>query len=381
MTQAPEIHGLCPARFNAVMDAFAANFTDAPEGLNEQAARFSVTIDGEVVVDLWAGSADTAGRTPFTDKTLVPVFSTGKAVMALMIARCVDKGLLSYEDRVADHWPAFGAAGKDRLTIGQLMSHQSGLPGFDGGAEPEIWFDRQAVLDKLAAQTPLWEPGTASGYHPITIGYLAGELFRLVDGRSMGTALREDFAQPFDLDLWIGLPESEHGRVAQMRKPTAAPDLGPIDPIKKAAFLDRGSAPGGRGSTEWRMAEIPSANLHGTARDLARMLSVIATGGTLDGQTLLSAGTLEQATRERIRGLDKIVPYQMNWAAGFMRNEGLNVFGPNPTTVGHAGWGGSMAMADPVAHVSAAYVMTRQSPHLLGDPRALRLVEALYASL
>ncbi len=381
MTQAPEIHGLCPARFSAVKDAFAANFTDAPEGLNELAARFSVTIDGEVALDLWAGSADLAGHKPFAEDTLVPVFSTGKAVMALMIARCVDKGLLSYEDRVADHWPAFSAAGKDRLTVGQLMSHQSGLPGFSDGVEPEIWFDRQAVLDRLAAQAPLWEPGTASGYHPITIGYLAGELFRIVDGRSMGTALREDFAQPFDLDLWIGLPESEHGRVAQMRKPAAAPDLGPIDAIKKAAFLDRGSAPGGRGSTEWRMAEIPSANLHGTARDLARMMSVIATGGALDGQIMLSAETLEQATRERIRGFDMAVPFDMSWAAGFMRNESLKVFGPNPGTVGHTGWGGSMAFADPATGVSAAYVMTRQSPHLIGDPRALRLVKALYAAL
>ena len=381
MTQAPEIHGLCPARFNAVKDAFAANFVDAPQGLNELAARFSVVIDGEVALDLWAGSADLAGHKPFTEDSLVPVFSTGKAVMALMIARCVDRGLLSYEDRVCDHWPAFGAASKGDLTVGQLMSHQSGLPGFSDGVEPEIWFDRQAVLDRLAAQAPLWEPGTASGYHPITIGYLAGELFRIVDGRSMGTALREDFAQPFDLDLWIGLPESEHGRVAQMRKPAAAPDLGAIDAIKKAAFLDRGSAPGGRGSTEWRMAEIPSANLHGTARGLARMMSVIAAGGALDGQMMLSAETLEQATRERIRGFDKVVPFDMSWAAGFMRNESLGVFGPNPRTVGHTGWGGSMAFADPATGVSAAYVMTRQSPHLIGDPRALRLVEALYAAL
>lgn len=381
MTSLPDLHGVCPPRFNAVKDAFAANFTDAPEGLNELAARFSVTLDGEVAVDLWAGSADTAGRTPFTDRTLVPVFSTGKAVMALMIARCVDKGLLSYEDRVADHWPAFGAAGKDQLTVGQLMSHQSGLPGFSDGVEPAIWFDRQAVLDKLAAQAPLWAPGTASGYHPITIGYLAGELFRLVDGRSMGAALREDFGQPFDLDLWIGLPESEHARVAQLRKPAAAPDLGAIDAIKKAAFLDRGSAPGGRGSTEWRMAEIPSANLHGTARDLARLMSVVATGGALDRLAVLSEETVAEATRERIRGQDKVLPFDMSWAAGFTRNQGLNVFGPNPEAVGHCGWGGSMTFADRTARVSAAYVMTRQSPHLIGDPRALRLVEALYGAL
>ncbi len=381
MTSLPDLHGVCPPRFNAVKDAFAANFTDAPEGLNELAARFSVTLDGEVAVDLWAGSADLAGTKPFAEDTLVPVFSTGKAVMALMIARCVDKGLLSYEDRVADHWPAFGAAGKDQLTVGQLMSHQSGLPGFSDGVEPAIWFDRQAVLDKLAAQTPLWAPGTASGYHPITIGYLAGELFRIVDGRTMGAALREDFAQPFDLDLWIGLPESEHGRVAQLRKPAAAPDLGAIDAIKKAAFLDRGSAPGGRGSTEWRMAEIPSANLHGTAKDLARMMSLVATGGALDHLPVLSEETLTQATRERIHGLDRVLPFDMSWAAGFTRNQGLNIFGPNPKAVGHCGWGGSMVFADQAAGVSAAYVMTRQSPHLLADPRALRLVEALYTAL
>jgi CubicO group peptidase (beta-lactamase class C family) len=381
MTSLPDLHGVCPPRFNAVKDAFAANFTDAPEGLNELAARFSVTIDGAVAVDLWAGSADLAGNTPFAEDTLVPVFSTGKAVMALMIARCVDKGLLSYEDRVADHWPAFGAAGKEQLTVGQLMSHQSGLPGFSDGVEPAIWFDRQAVLDQLAAQTPLWAPGTASGYHPITIGYLAGELFRIVDGRTMGAALREDFAQPFDLDLWIGLPESEHGRVAQLRKPAAAPDLGPIDAIKKAAFLDRGSAPGGRGSTEWRMAEIPSANLHATAKDLARMTSIVATGGVLDHLPVLSEETLTQATRERIHGLDRVLPFDMSWAAGFTRNQGLNIFGPNPKAVGHCGWGGSMVFADQAAGVSAAYVMTRQSPHLLGDPRALRLVEALYTAL
>lgn len=380
MTDRPDIHGACPPRFDAVKDAFARNFTDAPEGLNELAARFSVCVDSEPVIDLWAGSADLAGTVPFDARTLVPVFSTGKAVMSLMIAWCVERGLLAYDDQVADYWPAFGAAGKGQLTVAQLMSHQSGLPGFSEGVEPAIWFDRQAVLDRLAAQEPLWAPGTASGYHPITIGYLAGELFRIVDGRSMGTALREDFAEPFGLDLWLGLPEVEHGRVAQLRKPAAAPDLGPIDTIKKAAFLDRGSAPGGRGSTEWRMAEIPSANLHATARDLARMLSIIATGGVLDGKPVLSPTTLEQATRERVHGPDKVLPFVISWAAGFTRNAGLNIFGPNPQAVGHCGWGGSMAFADPETKVSAAYVMTRQSPHLIGDPRALRLIDAFYSA-
>ena len=378
MTTLPEIHGLCPPRFAAVKDAFAANFTGAPEGLDEQAARFSVCIGGEVVVDLWGGWADAAKTRPFDEQTLTPVFSTGKAVMALLIAGCVERGLLDYERPVAAYWPEFGQSGKAAITVGRLMSHQAGLPGFSEAAEPSIWFDREAALARLCAQAPMWAPGTGSGYHPITIGLLAGELFRRVDGRSMGTALREDFP---GLDLWIGLPEAEHGRVAQMKKPTAAPDLGVIDAIKRAAFLDKGSAPGGRGSAEWRTMELPSANLHGTAKDLARIMGVVANGGTLDGRTVLSAPVLAQMLRERTQGRDRVLPFDIHWAAGLMRNEGLHIFGPNPTAAGHCGWGGSCAFADPDAGVSGAYVMTRQSPHLIGDPRPMRLIEALYAEL
>ena len=378
MTDLPEIHGDCPDRFAAVKDAFAANFVEAPEGLNERAARFTVCVAGEPVIDLWGGSADAAGAVPYGPDTLTPVFSSGKAVMALLIATCVERGLLDYERPVASYWPEFGQAGKAEITVGQLMSHQAGLSGFSEPAPPTIWFDREAALARLCGQAPMWPPGTGSGYHPITIGLLAGELFRRADGRSMGTALREDFP---GLDLWIGLPEAEHGRVAQMRKPTSAPDLGVIDTIKRAAFLDAGSAPAGRGSAEWRMMELPSANLHGTARDLARIMEIFADGAALDGRRVLSPETLAAASRERVRGMDKVVPFRISWAAGLMRNEGLEMFGPHPDTLGHYGWGGSCVWADPGRRLSAAYVMTRQSPHLIGDPRALRLQAALYGAL
>ncbi len=381
MTDLPDISGVCPPRLSAVKDAFAANFTDAPDGLNEQAARFSVAIEGEVVVDLWAGDADPREKTPFTERTLVPVFSTGKAVMAILMACAVERGKLAYEEKVADLWPAFAAHGKGEVTVAQLLSHQSGLPGFTETVDPSIWFDRQAVLDRLAAQAPMWPPGSGSGYHPITVGYLANEVFRLADGRTLGRALAEDFARPFGLDLWIGLPEAEHGRVAALRKPSKATDLGPIDAIKTAAFLDRGSAPGGRGSAEWRSIEIPSANLHGTARDLARILGLVANDGMLDGERLLSPTVLAEATRERVAGQDKVLPFVMSWAAGFTRNVGLDIFGPNPEAVGHCGWGGSCAFADPARKLSAAYAMTRQSPYLIGDPRAQRLIQALYKAL
>jgi CubicO group peptidase (beta-lactamase class C family) len=377
MTTLPDIHGLCPPRFAAVKDAFAANFVDAPEGLDERAARFSVCVGGETVVDLWAGWADAAKTVPYGPTTLTPVFSTGKAVMALLVATCVERGLLDYERPVSDYWPAFGQAGKGAITVGQMMSHQAGLPGFDTAEDPAIWFDREATLARLCAQAPMWPPGTASGYSPIVIGYLAGELFRIVDGRSMGTALREGFP---GLDLWIGLPETEHDRVAQMRKPSKPVELGVVDAVKAAAFLDRGSAPGGRGSTEWRTMELPSANLHGTAKDLARLMGAFV-DGKVDGRAVLSAATRAAATQQRIHGIDRVLPFEMGWAAGLTRNESLKIFGPNTESVGHCGWGGSCVMADATAGVSAAYVMTRQSPHLIGDPRAQRLIQALYGSL
>ncbi|WP_312125640.1 serine hydrolase domain-containing protein [Brevundimonas sp.] len=381
MTQTVDIHGTCPEQFAAVKDAFAANFTEAPEGLNEVGARFSVTVEGETVIDLWGGTADVAGEKPFTQATLVPIFSSGKAVMSLLIATCVERGLLSYEDKVAHHWPEFGAHGKGDLTVGQLMSHQSGLPGFDEAVEPSIWYDPPAVLKRLAAQKPMWEPGTASGYHPISIGLMAGELFRLVDGRSMGAALREDFCERFGFDLWIGTPPSEHDRAAEMKRPSALPNLGKLDALKMAAFVNRGAAPGGRGSAEWRQAEIPSANMHASGADMARILSIIANQGRYNGANILSEDTIAEMSRERIHGPDKILPFDLSWAAGLMRNEGLDIFGPNPDALGHCGWGGSLVWADAKARVSGAYVMNRQSPHLLGDPRATALVNAFYQAL
>jgi CubicO group peptidase (beta-lactamase class C family) len=246
--------------------------------------------------------------------------------------------------------------------------------------DPSLWYDWDAICARLAAMTPLWPPGSASGYHAITFGYLAGEIFRRVDGRTMGAALRQDLSEPFGLDLWIGLPDAEHPRAAEMQRPSALPDLGQVNDARRAAFLTKWAAPG-RGTAEWRRAEIPSANGHATAPALARLLSMLARGGMLDGRRLLSPGTVEAAGRERIAGEDLVLPYRMNWAAGFMRNEGLGIYGPGPRTFGHSGWGGSCAFADPDRGIAAAYVMNRQSSLLLGDPRAKRLIAAAYACL
>jgi CubicO group peptidase (beta-lactamase class C family) len=372
-----EITGTAPARFARVKDAFAANFEEGAE----LGARFTLAVDGEPVVDLMGGWADRARTRPFGPDTLAPIFSTGKAIMALMMALLVERGKLSYDRPVADYWPEFGQAGKDRITVGEALSHQAGLPGFATEQDPSIWYDREAVLQVLAAQAPMWPPGTGSGYHPVTVGFIAGEVFRRVDGRSMGQALREELAAPFGLDYWVGLPESEHGRVCDVQKPPAPPDLGELDRIKRAAFLDRGSTAGGRGAAEWRKLEIPSANAHATAPALARLMSIVATGGRLDGRNILSASTVAQATRERVWGMDRVLPFRLSWAAGFLRNREIRIYGPGGLTVGHSGWGGSCTFADPETRVSGAYVMNKQSPYLIGDPRPVRLIDAVYAAL
>lgn len=372
-----DIQGVCPPRFDAVRRAFSDNFAEDLE----LGARFALAIEGKIVVDLRGGWADRDRTAPFAEDTLTPVFSTTKAIASLMIARLVDQDRLGYGQRVVELWPEFGAAGKDSLTVEQVLSHQGGLCGLPGPMTPADWFDWDGVCARLAAMTPLWPPGSASGYHPVTFGYLAGEIFRRADGRTLGTALRQDIAGPLGLDLWIGLPDAEHARVAEVRRPPAMPDLGPMTEPKRLAFFTGWASPGGVDRATSRRAEIPSANGHATAPALARLMASLASDGDLGVTQVLSSGVAAEAARERIAGQDLVLPYRMSWGAGFIRNRGLWIYGPGAETFGHSGWGGSCAFADPERGISGAYVMNRQSAELIADPRSRRLIDAAYASL
>jgi len=372
-----EIAGLAPTRFAAVKDAFAANF----EAGEELGARFTLVEAGETVLDLWAGFADRARTRPFNEANLTPVFSTTKALAALLIARLVDAGKLDYGQTVASVWPEFAAAGKAAITVEQVMSHQEGLSGFPEKMDPALWFDWDAICARLAAMAPLWPPGTASGYHPITFGYLAGEIFRRVDGRRMGAAFREDLAEPFGLDLWIGLPDAEASRAAELQRPNALPDFGHRNDATRAAFLTPWAQPGGQGPDTLRRFDLPSATGYATAQALARVMGALADDGWLDGEDILSPALIAEAARSRIRGQDLVLPFEMSWGAGFMRNETVHPWGPGEATFGHSGWGGSCAFADPERRLGGAYVMNRQSAELLGDQRPRRLIEAAYRGL
>jgi CubicO group peptidase (beta-lactamase class C family) len=369
-----EIAGFAPARFAAVKDAFAANF-DAGEELG---ARFTLVEAGEVVLDLWAGFADRKRERPFDERTVAPVFSTTKAVGALMVARLVERGKLDYAQPVADLWPGFGQAGKAAVTVEQAISHQAGLPGFPEPMDPALWADWDAICARLAAMAPMWPPGTASGYHPITVGYIEGEIFRRADGRTIGTAFRDDIGDPFNVDFWIGLTDEAESRVAELQRPSALPDFGEINEPTRAAFLVPWSSSAGKGAAEYRRLQAPSANGYGTAEALARLMGALANDGWLDGDEILSPALIAEASRERIRGQDLVLPYVMSWGAGFMRNPPSYPWGPGKATFGHSGWGGSCAFADPERKLGGAYVMNKQGVALMGDARPKRLIEAAY---
>ncbi|MHA7898335.1 MAG: serine hydrolase domain-containing protein [Henriciella sp.] len=374
MTDYP-ISGFVAPGFEPVQEAFEANFAEE----KELGAGFSAFLDGAPIVELHGGFADRKQETRWADQTIVPVYSTTKPIAALTLARVIDALPAGYETAVADVWPEFGANGKDKITIAELVSHQAGLPGFVDPIDPALWLDPPACAAALAPLAPLWAPGTAHGYHPLTWGYLIGELVRRIEGRSLGTILREDIAGPAKIDFQIGTPALDHPRVAEIMRPRALPDLGEINEATRAAFLTKWAAPD-RGGALWREIEIPSANGIGTASAVAQLYGIYAYGGVLNGQRVISEAAFDALTQSRVKGQDLVLPYITEFAAGVMLNN-IGLYGPNPDTLCHSGWGGSLALADPDRHLSAAYVMNRQSNSLQADPRATRLIQALYGCL
>lgn len=359
--------------FERVREVFDAGLTE------ELGAGFAAVRGGEVLVDIWGGWADRAQTKPWARDTIVPVYSTTKGVSAIVMAWLADRGLIDYEAPLAALWPAFAAHGKDKVTIGQTLAHQAGVPGFLHKIDPDLWLDPPACADAIAGLEPLWEPGAASGYHPLTWGYIAGEIALRAAERSLGTILREEICGPHGVDFQIGTPESDHHRAAEMKKPSRVADFGEITPARKAAFFTPWSAPQ-RGSTQWRRIEIPSANGHATALAVARLYELYATGGEISGERILSPGGFAALTQERFKGADLVLPFDVDWRTGIMANSN-RFYGPNDDTFGHSGAGGSCGFGDPKTGVAAGYVMSKHSHYVAGDPRSLRLIEALYDCL
>ena len=365
------ISGFVAKGFEQVAEIFTRHFEN---GL-ELGAGFCAQIEGETVVNIYGGHTDRSRELAWAENTLVPIYSTTKPIAAIIMARLQDLGLLHLDDPIGMLWPEFTEHDK-KVSIAMAMSHQAGVPGFKDPIDPALWLDPPALAAALARLEPMWKVGTASGYHPLTFGYILGELVMRAEGRTLGTHLREDICEPLNIDFWIGLPDAQHERCAQIERPRELPNLGEISAIKRAAFMTPWAAPP-RGTAEWRRCEIPSANGHGTAKSVATLYGVFANDGKINGKTIISPEALETLSQTRIQGQDLVLPSNVQWAAGVMINNNL-VYGPNPNTLGHSGWGGSCGFGDAAKRLSAAYVMNKQSSSLIGDRRANDLVAALY---
>lgn len=377
-----EIHGFCDEKFTAVKESFLKNFKEDLE----VGASFSATLNGKFVIDIWAGYAN-AAKTQFWERdTIVNVFSTTKIMTAICTLMLVDQGLLELDAPVAKYWPEFAQAGKEFLPVRYLLSHTAGLSGFDKTPRTKILYNWEKITNMLATQKPWWEPGTKSGYHLITFGYLLGELIRRITGKTVGTYFRENVAEPLKADFHIGLPEEHDYRVAELIPPPqiSLDQLGDIDP-KSIAMRSLTSTAGvsveATTTREWRAAEIPAANGHGNARSVAGITAVIACGGTLNDVHLLSLETIEKALEEQSYGTDLVLNVPIRFGLGFgLQSKDLPI-GPNQRILYWGGWGGSVCIIDLDAKLSIAYVMNKMNPSLTEDLRSTRLVEALYKSL
>ncbi|RVD56044.1 class A beta-lactamase-related serine hydrolase [Mesorhizobium sp. M2D.F.Ca.ET.185.01.1.1] len=373
------VDGNCDPRFAGVRDAFAWSFA---QGL-EHGGGVSVVVEGRTVVDLWGGHADAARTRPWRRDTLINVWSSTKGVVALAIAMLVERGKLDYAAPVARYWPEFAAGGKERITLDQVMSHQSGLNGLAVSMDEAGLLGWTPYTDALAAMPPLWDPGSRCVYHALSYGHLAGEVLRRVDGRSVGRFVAEEIAGPIGADFHIGLPEPEDSRVAEMIEGPKTSDW--VEFVRASPFpqacdnpAPRALAPNDRA---WRAAEVPGGNGQSTAHALARIYGMMATGGAFEGTPLIGRAAIEEATRPRFRGMDDSFALPAAFAAGYQIEDPVYGGRASPQTFGHTGWGGAVGFADPGAAVGFGYVTNRMLGFDDLDPRRKALIDAVYDAL
>ncbi len=372
------VGGFVRDRFAAVREGFEANLANGAD----VGACFAATLEGETVVDLWGGWADEGRTRPWERDTIVNVYSTTKTMTALTALLLADRGELNFEAPVAKYWPQFAANGKAAVKVSHLMSHAAGLSGWKEPITKEDLYDWEKVTSLLAAQAPYWEPGTASGYHAITQGYLVGEVVRRITGKSLGTVFREEIAQPLGTDFFIGLPASEDGRVADLIPPPPDAEVGggPQSALFTNMMNNPGVDPSETRERAWRAAEIPAANGHGNARSIAEIHAVLANGGVAKGKRIMSEAGCRKALELQIEGQDLILDFPARFGMGFGL-PGPAVPLPNPNSIFWGGYGGSLAIIDMDARTTIAYAMNKMGATTLGDMRAMSLAMAMWQAL
>jgi len=371
-----DIQGIWDPQYEGVATALAASL----DAGTDTGASVAVMIGGDPVVDIWGGTVDEAGTAPWVEDTLVNVWSMTKTMTFLCALMLADRGELDFYAPVSRYWPEFSAGGKEAVEVRHLMAHTAGLPGWDEPMKPEDLADWERCTSLLAAQEPWWEPGTASGYHLVTQGYLVGEVIRRITGVSVGKWFASEVADPLGADFFIGLPESEESRVSMVIPP---PPMD-LETLKPTEILIRAATNPPLDATYprhrwWRAAEIPAANGQGNARSVAAVQSIIAGRGEARGVRLLSEKGCDRVFDEQIGGIDLILGYDLRFGMGYGLSSSLMPIGPRACYWG--GYGGSLIVMDQDAELTICYAMNRMGDAIMGDLRGFGIVAAAVAGL
>jgi CubicO group peptidase (beta-lactamase class C family) len=371
-----DIRGTWDPQFDGVAAALSASL----DAGTDVGASVAVLVGGEPVVDIWGGAVDAAGTAPWVEDTITNVWSTTKTMTFLCALMLADRGELDFDAPVARYWPEFAAGGKEAVEVRHVMAHTAGLPGWDEPIAAEDLADWEKCTSLLAAQRPWWEPGTASGYHAVTQGYLVGEIVRRITGASIGTWFAAEVAGPLGADFHIGLPESEDHRVSVVIPP---PPID-LDELKPSELTIRAMTNPPLDATYparawWRRAEIPAANGHGNARSVALVQSIIAGRGEARGVRLLSAAGCDRIFDEQAHGIDLILGTELRFGMGYGLGTELMPIGPRACYWG--GYGGSLIVMDQDVGLTVSYAMNRMEAGLVGDLRGANIVLAAATGL
>ena len=370
------ISGECGATFDEVRSLLSASIDSG----DDVGASVCVIHQGRTVVDLWGGVADVESGRPWERDTIINVFSTTKTMTALAALLLIDRGELDPTAPVATYWPEFGANGKAEVTVAQLMSHTSGVSGWQEPISLEGIYDAAASSAALAAQAPWWEPGTASGYHAVNQGHLIGEVIRRITGQSLGTFFRQEIAEPTGADFFIGTPASEDHRIAALISPTSVDiDFSAADPhsVQIKTLTNPFLLVSQVGSRGWRGAEIGAANGHGNARSVATAQAVVSHSDS----RFLSSKTIDRIFDIHADGRDLVLGIPMRFGLGYGLVNSSTPELPSGHVCWWTGYGGSLVVNDLDRQLTFAYVMNKMGPSLIGLGRAARYLSSVYKAL
>ena len=400
------VKGTYQPKFQKLYDIFS----DSLESNYELGAGISIEHNGKNIVNLWGGYTNEKKDQEWTEETIVNVWSVTKAITGICIVKLINDGKLDVNNLVSSYWPEYGNNGKENTTVKDLLTHRAGMFGFQNDYPQTNWNDWHAYVKALEEQKPFRPPGSSQGYHAVTFAWLVGELIKKIDGRTVGEYFKEEFSKPLNLDFHIGLDKKDLHRCAEVSYKRLDNLKPPLDFIKYVpsfllnkdlinyketviskdflkAFNSKHFDKNGPNSVDWRTAEVPSANGHGTAYSLAKLFGILSNGCEINGNKLIDQKILTEATRIHSKGPDTVLfGSKLNFGYCFMVEQSFSDklnFAPifKTETFGHAGIGGSVAFGDLKNKIGYSFVCNRQQKTSNLYKTSNLLTKALYELL